>query len=138
MTVAGNDGAPSGRVSAGGTVSSPMWGLVQPAVLLVLSEGPRHGYALLDQLRDRDYLPGKADVGNLYRGLRKMETAGYVVSEWERQTGPGPRRRTYSITPAGQRALFDEALALAERASYVERILSEYRRLNPGGPPEIT
>ena len=118
-----------------GALSSRMWGLVQPAVLLVLSESSRHGYALLDELRSREYLPGEVDVGNLYRGLRKMEVDGYVVSEWTRQPGPGPRRRMYSITQAGRRALYQEALALAEKASYVERILSEYRRLNPGGPP---
>ena len=119
----------------GRLLSSSMWGLVQPTVLLLLSEGPRHGYALLEDLRERKYLPGDADVGNLYRGLRKMESAGLVQSTWERQAGPGPRRRTYSITPAGQRALYAEALALADRATYVEHFLSEYQRLNPGGPP---
>ncbi len=112
-----------------------MWGLVQPAILLLLSEAPKHGYALLDDLRDRNYLPGDADVGNLYRGLRKMESAGLVESAWERQPGPGPRRRRYSITSAGRRALYAEALAMADRASYVARFLGEYRRLNPSGPP---
>jgi DNA-binding PadR family transcriptional regulator len=115
-----------------------MWGLVQPAVLLLLSERPRHGYALLEELRDRGYLPGEADVGNLYRGLRRLESEGYVVSEWVRQRGPGPSRRTYKITIKGQQLLFQEALALAERASYIERLLSEYRRLHPKGPPGVT
>jgi PadR family transcriptional regulator PadR len=135
MTEDESDRANSERTSDRATQSPPMWGLVQPAILLVLSEDARHGYALIDELRDRDYLPGTADVGNLYRGLRKMERLGYVVSEWARQPGPGPKRRMYSITHAGRQALFHEALALADRASYVERILSEYRRLNPDGPP---
>jgi DNA-binding PadR family transcriptional regulator len=137
MVAAANQSPGAERVSAHGANQSSMWGLVQPAVLLVLSERPRHGYALLDELHERQYLPGKPDVGNLYRGLRKMEAAGYVASEWERQPGAGPRRRTYSITQAGRRALYQEALSLADRASHVERILSEYRRLNPGGPPSI-
>ena len=76
--------------------TSPMWGLVQPAVLLVLSEGPQHGYALLEALQARGYLPGKADVGNLYRGLRRLEKSGAVTSEWVRQSGPGPSRRNSS------------------------------------------
>ena len=113
-----------------------MWGLVQPAVLLLLSESPQHGYALLEHLRDRGYLPGSADVGNLYRGLRRLEKDGAVTSKWVRQQGPGPSRRTYAITDSGRRLLFEEALALAERASYIERLLSEYRRLNPEGPPD--
>ena len=137
MAPAANEPQGTERVNARGPNQSSMWGLVQPAVLLVLSERPRHGYALLDELHERQYLPGKPDVGNLYRGLRKMEAEGYVASEWERQPGAGPRRRTYSITQAGRRALYQEALSLADRASHVERILSEYRRLNPGGPPSV-
>ena len=137
MVAAANESPGPERTSARGANLSSMWGLVQPAVLLVLSESPRHGYALLDELHERQYLPGKPDVGNLYRGLRKMEAAGYVASEWERQPGAGPRRRTYSITQAGRRALYQEALSLADRASHVERILSEYRRLNPDGPPSV-
>ena len=114
--------------------NSPMWGLVQPAVLLVLSEGPQHGYALLEALQDRGYLPGKADVGNLYRGLRRLEKAGAVMSEWVRQSGPGPNRRTYRITDQGRQLLYQEALALADRAGVIAKLLNEYRRLYPTGP----
>ena len=32
--------------------SSAMWGLVQPAVLLLLSEEPRHGYFILKDVAD--------------------------------------------------------------------------------------
>lgn len=114
--------------------TSPMWGLVQPAVLLVLSEGPQHGYALLEALQDRGYLPGKADVGNLYRGLRRLEKSGAVTSEWVRQSGPGPSRRTYQITNRGRQLLYQEALALADRAGVIAKLLNEYRRLYPTGP----
>lgn len=114
--------------------TSPMWGLVQPAVLLVLSEGPQHGYALLEALQARGYLPGKADVGNLYRGLRRLEKSGAVTSEWVRQSGPGPSRRTYQITDQGRQLLYQEALALADRAGVIAKLLNEYRRLYPTGP----
>ena len=114
--------------------NSPMWGLVQPAVLLVLSEGPQHGYALLEALQARGYLPGKADVGNLYRGLRRLEKSGAVTSEWVRQSGPGPSRRTYQITDQGRQLLYQDALALADRAGVIAKLLNEYRRLYPTGP----
>ena len=117
------------------SAASLMWGLVQPAVLLLLSEQAYHGYALLEALRDRGYLPGEADVGNLYRGLRRLEADGHVTSEWIRQKGPGPSRRSYTITDQGRALLYNEALSLARRASYIERLLSEYRRLYPKGPP---
>ena len=114
--------------------TSPMWGLVQPAVLLVLSEGPQHGYALLEALQARGYLPGKADVGNLYRGLRRLEKSGAVTSQWVRQSGPGPSRRTYEITDQGRQLLYQDALALADRAGVIAKLLNEYRRLYPTGP----
>lgn len=120
--------------SSSAASSSLMWGLVQPAVLLLLSEQPRHGYALLDELRDRGYLPGEADVGNLYRGLRRLEDDGYVTSEWVQHQGPGPNRRTYRITTKGREFLYEEALSLAQKASAIERLLSEYQRLHPQGP----
>ena len=111
-----------------------MWGLVQPAVLLILSEGPQHGYALLETLQARGYLPGKADVGNLYRGLRRLEQSGAVESEWIRQAGPGPSRRTYRITERGRELLYQDALTLTDRANTIARLLAEYRRLYPSGP----
>ncbi len=114
--------------------SLPMWGLVQPAVLLILSEGPQHGYALLEALQERGLLPGKADVGNLYRGLRRLEKAGAVTSEWVRQSGPGPSRRLYHITQQGRLLLYEEALGLADRAGVIAKLLNEYRRLYPNGP----
>ena len=114
--------------------SLPMWGLVQPAVLLILSEGPQHGYALLEALQERGLLPGKADVGNLYRGLRRLEKAGAVTSEWVRQSGPGPSRRLYHITQQGKQLLYEEALGLADRAGVIAKLLNEYRRLYPNGP----
>ena len=44
------------------------WGLVQPAVLILIMEEPRHGYALLEELKTRGFLPNSADGGNVYRG----------------------------------------------------------------------
>src|SRR6266496_1995347 len=61
---------------------------VEPAVLLLLREGPRHGYELLDRLPE---LVGdeRVDVGNLYRVMRALEEEGIVESEWSGDL-PGP------------------------------------------------
>src|SRR3989440_1512892 len=54
---------------------------VEPAVLLLLAERPRHGYELIEELPE---LVGeeRVDVGNLYRFLRALEEDGIVESEW--------------------------------------------------------
>ena len=75
----------------------------EPALLLLLSDGPTHGYELLERLptllRDE-----RVDVGNVYRALRALEEEGLVVSEWQADL-PGPAKRTYTLTTAGADAL---------------------------------
>ena len=96
---------------------------VEPAILLVLSEGPRHGYELIELLPE---LAGedRIDVGNLYRVLRALEEDGLLESQW-RGDLPGPAKRTYTLTPAGRKLLdrWAEALrgAQNEITIYLER-----------------
>jgi DNA-binding PadR family transcriptional regulator len=75
----------------------------EPALLLLLSHGPTHGYELLERLptllRDE-----RVDVGNVYRALRALEEEGLVVSEWQADL-PGPAKRTYTLTAEGRTAL---------------------------------
>src|ERR1700736_6188487 len=65
---------------------------VEPAILLLLREGPRHGYELIERLPE---LAGeeRIDVGNLYRIMRALEEEAIVESEW-RADLPGPAKRT--------------------------------------------
>jgi DNA-binding PadR family transcriptional regulator len=103
---------------------------VEPAVLLLLAERPRHGYELLERLPE---LVGeeRVDVGNLYRVMRGLEDDGVVESEW-RGDLPGPAKRTYRLTDTG-RALLDqwaEALRAArdEISMFVDRYESREGR----------
>ncbi len=79
----------------------------EPALLLLVSQGPTHGYELLERLPS---LTGeeRVDVGNVYRALRALEDDGIVVSEW-RADLPGPAKRSYTLTDEG-RVLLDEWL----------------------------
>jgi PadR family transcriptional regulator, regulatory protein PadR len=75
----------------------------EPALLLLLSERPTHGYELLERLPP---LLGeeRVDVGNLYRVLRALEEDGVVTSEWQADL-PGPAKRTYALTDDGHALL---------------------------------
>src|SRR5439155_21337145 len=75
----------------------------EPALLLLLRERPAHGYDLLERLPE---LTGEAriEMGNLYRLLRGLEEEELVSSEWD-DSSPGPAKRRYAITPAGERLL---------------------------------
>jgi PadR family transcriptional regulator PadR len=91
---------------------------------LLLRERPAHGYDLLERLAD--LLPGeRIDMGNLYRVLRALEEDGLVRSEWNAEL-PGPAKRTYELTPAGEQVLDEWAAALARSRDRIETFLHRY------------
>src|SRR2546429_261681 len=97
---------------------------VEPAVLLLLAEGPRHGYELIESLPE---LVGeeRVDVGNLYRFLRTLEEDGIVESEWSADL-PGPARRTYRLTDAGLQVLDGWAGALRQAQTEIAQFLERH------------
>lgn len=111
---------------------------VEPFLLLLLAEGPSHGYDLLERLAARGFVAGDVDPGYLYRTLRGMEAAGAVTSEWDRASR-GPIKRTYTLTPEGERALHDWAAHLEAHRRGLERFLGAYRARFPApqAPPTI-
>jgi len=67
--------------------------------LHLLSEGPEHGYALMERISTMtgDIMPVNSNT--MYPLLRRLEARGFIVGEWEH---PDRRsRRIYRITPAG-------------------------------------
>ncbi len=128
---------PGGR-RGGEFMGAPTWGFLQPCLLLLLAEGPQHGYTLMDALNRRELLDHDVDVGNLYRALRRMEAEGLVTSAWSDQ-GSGPNKRVYEIAPAGEALLRGWAGALEGRLRLLNRFLAEYQRIcGPLPPPDPT
>lgn len=75
---------------------------LRPCLLLLLIDGPSHGYELLESIRELGM--ETAEAGGLYRSLRSMDEDGLVQSWWE-PSESGPARRTYEITRAGTKSL---------------------------------
>ncbi len=112
----------------GGFMEPPIWGFLQPCLLLLLAEGPTHGYSLMEELNRRQLLPGDVDVGNLYRALRRMEAAGLVTSTWSTHER-GPNKRVYQITDRGEEVLRHWAGVLEQRTRLLRVFLDEYHRV---------
>jgi PadR family transcriptional regulator, regulatory protein PadR len=72
-------------------------------LLAALEDGPRHGYAVIEILRQST--GGRLDLptGTIYPALRRLEQAGLITGSWS--VVAGRRRRDYRLTPAGARAL---------------------------------
>lgn len=75
-------------------------------LLATLEDGPRHGYAVKEALRDGS--GGRFDLptGTIYPALHRLERAGLIAGSWS--TVDGRRRRTYRLTAKGQRRLQDD------------------------------
>ena len=100
---------------------------VEPALLLLLTEGPSHGYELaegLEGLLDE----GRVDFGNLYRLLRSLEQEGLVRSWWG-EASPGPLKRTYELTPEGRSLLDTWVDSLRRGQERISAFLGRYEKV---------
>ena len=79
-------------------------------ILLALSGGDRHGYAIMKQVQADAQGKVSMGTGTLYGSLKRMLDAG-LVQESDRRVDPAlddERRIYYSITGAGTQALAAE------------------------------
>jgi DNA-binding PadR family transcriptional regulator len=78
-------------------------GQIDMLLLSIISRGPVHGYALIEQLKVRSRGAFDLPEGTVYPALYRLEGLGFLKSEAEKAAGR--TRRTYRITRAGSRAL---------------------------------
>jgi DNA-binding PadR family transcriptional regulator len=103
--------------------------LTEVSLLIIMSQGTTHGYAMLEQLKLLDLDLDQLNTSTLYRTLRRMEAEGQIHSEWE-TGGPGPQRRVYQITDQGQMYLKQWIDVLTRRRACISSIIDAYTRLH--------
>jgi PadR family transcriptional regulator, regulatory protein PadR len=113
-------------------------GFVEPALLLLLHDGPKHGYGLINGLEDVGFEDYPIDSSTVYRILRGLEAQAMIVSDWDNEVTAGPPRRVYQITPAGEAhlSLWIDDLRATQRI--LHRYLEIYDRtlgMNAGTEP---
>jgi DNA-binding PadR family transcriptional regulator len=94
-------------------------------MLLALSDGERHGYALKREILQRT--GGKLNLGSgaLYGSIDKMLEQALIEESEERPDShlDDERRRYYRITPLGRRVAQAEAARLRQLVTLAERSL---------------
>lgn len=90
-------------------------------LLAVLADGAKHGYAVIDELRERSDEAFDLPEGTVYPALHRLDKAGFLSSEWSEVHGR--RRRTYRLTDKGRGALGEQRVAWGEFADAVARVL---------------
>jgi DNA-binding PadR family transcriptional regulator len=101
--------------------------LVQPAILVALTEGPIHGYRLAERIDQMvGMFGGKPDVSGIYRFLKKMEGNGLVASTWQ-SSDSGHAKRLYEITADGRSCLTRWSMTLETYLKAISNLLDEAR-----------
>jgi PadR family transcriptional regulator len=72
-------------------------------LLATLSEGPGHGYAVIESLRQRSRGLFDLPEGTIYPALHRLEDQGLLHSRWSEDSAR--RKRVYQLTPKGRLAL---------------------------------
>ena len=73
-------------------------------ILLVLAEGPSHGYAVAKEIEARTGGGVVLKPGSMYRALHQL-LVRRCLEEVEVEGGDEDRRREYRVTPTGRGAL---------------------------------
>ena len=75
-------------------------------VLAALAGGPTHGYGIIQEIRRRSGGVFDLPEGTIYPALHRLEKNGLLSSRWTTAES-GRKRRVYTVTRHGRRALID-------------------------------
>lgn len=84
-------------------------------ILLALSDRPRHGYGIVQEIEKRTGGSVRVGTGTLYTALKRLREDG-LIEETADPDGPDSgarRRRTYRLTRRGRKELAHQAKRLA-------------------------
>jgi len=109
--------------------------LMRPTLLLLMQQGPAHGYDLSERM-------GKfgikdIDPSLIYRALRGMEEDGLVTSAWDEQETQGPPRRVYTLSAEGHKALAYYMDELRMTSAQINQLIETYQRRRPDSEDDL-
>jgi DNA-binding PadR family transcriptional regulator/polyisoprenoid-binding protein YceI len=95
-----------------------------PAILLLLSEKPGYGYALVARMTDLQF--GHVDRPAVYRALAALEQDGLVEAVTESHH-PTSARRVYAVTALGERVLRVWMGVIREEQVHLGEVIRRYQ-----------
>jgi PadR family transcriptional regulator, regulatory protein PadR len=90
-------------------------------ILAVVGTAPAHGYAVIEQLKQRSGGSFDLPEGTVYPALHRLEAEGLLASAWA-EAG-GRRRRVYRLSRRGRAALGERRAEWRRFAQAVEGVL---------------
>lgn len=97
-------------------------GTLDVLVLKALTWGPRHGYAVVQWVRDTTDDALLIQEGALYTALHRMERRGWLASQWGLSDN-NRKAKYYQLTAPGRRELRRESERWSRYARAVFKVL---------------
>jgi PadR family transcriptional regulator PadR len=97
-------------------------GTLELLVLKTLSLEPFHGWGISHRIRQMSKDVFQVNQGSLYPALQRMQSKGWIDSEWQ-TTENNRRARYYLLTTAGRRELARERKQWERSAKAINWIL---------------
>ena len=97
-------------------------GHLDALILAVLSDGPAHGYAVIEALKQRSGGAFALAEGTVYPVLHRLEADGLLSSAWS--TAAGRKRRVYRLTRRGRTQLGERRDEWRAFARAVEAVIA--------------
>lgn len=74
-------------------------------ILLSLSPGPRHGYAIMKHVSELSQGRVELSTGTLYGAIKRLLDQGWILKAEDGSTNSGRIRKAYQLSDAGRQLL---------------------------------
>jgi PadR family transcriptional regulator, regulatory protein PadR len=91
-------------------------------ILAIVGAAPAHGYAVIEELKQRSGGAFDLPEGTVYPALHRLEAEGLLASAWA--SAAGRRRRVYRLTRRGRTVLGERRKEWHVFSHAVEGVLS--------------
>jgi transcriptional regulator len=98
-------------------------GTLDLLILKTLALGPQHGWGISQRINQVSENVLRVNQGSLYPALQRLETAGWIDSEWS-TTEQNRQAKFYQLTRRGQRQLVAETEQWTRMTGAVAKVLA--------------
>jgi transcriptional regulator len=98
-------------------------GTLDLLILKTLALGPQHGWGISQRIQQISENVLRVNQGSLYPALQRLETAGWIDSEWD-VSEHNRQAKFYRLTKQGQKQLKEETALWERMTGAVAKILA--------------
>lgn len=98
-------------------------GTLDLLILKTLALGPQHGWGISQRIQQISDNVLRVNQGSLYPALQRLETAGWIDSEWD-VSDNNRQAKFYKLTRQGQKQLREETATWERMTDAVGKVLA--------------